>query len=236
MITQQDLLVVGFLVFLEGILSIDNALALAVLAKPLPKDERKKALLYGLVGAFVFRIVAIGLAAYLIQWRWVKFVGGAYLIFIAIKDLFFKKAEVEELAQATTRKKFWQTVIVIELTDIAFAVDSILAAVAMTPKIPLIITGGIIGLVLMRFAASAFITLLEKFPTFEKAAFVLVFIIGVKVVIEGLSLPGVNFHDSGSPAFWIFWTLMFGGFFSGFIPSRKHKHPGHEELARIQKS
>src|SRR5215208_2662177 len=87
----NDLVLIGLLVILEGVLSIDNALVLGLLAKRLPKSQQKRALTYGLVGAFVFRVIAIALAAYLFRWRVVKLLGGAYLIYVAVKHFFFER-------------------------------------------------------------------------------------------------------------------------------------------------
>jgi YkoY family integral membrane protein len=277
-----DLGIVGLLVLLEGVLSIDNALVLGLLAKRLPKHQRKKALTYGLVGAFVFRFFAIATAAYLSRWRWVKLVGGGYLAYIAIKHLFFEAKEehdekiiatpegepalvhesgepltpaeeTEELEErlpvlvpgegAAARRekvlaKFWPTVLVIELTDIAFAIDSILAAIALVGSNPakmwIIITGGILGVILMRFAAVIFIRLLERFPNFETAAYLLVAVIGAKLLLDwgfnSKAHPHVmDFHslwaEDGSinHEFWIFWASMLGCFLTGFLPSKKHR-------------
>lgn len=234
-----DLAVVALLVLLEGLLSIDNALVLGLLAKRLPKSEQGKALWYGLAGAFVFRFLAVLLASLLLQWTFAKFLGGAYLVYIAVRHLFFESKEkadekiqldehghpvlVEERTggpltdeqeeveirgrmpvymSAERRKQFglasfWPTVLVIELTDIAFAVDSILAAIAMVgapprghppnalhPKLWVVIFGGIIGLMLMRVAAKWFIWLLEKFPRFELSAYLLVIVIGLKLLAD----------------------------------------------------
>ncbi|HMP05986.1 MAG TPA: hypothetical protein PJ982_06530, partial [Lacipirellulaceae bacterium] len=85
-----DLGVVGLLVLLEGVLSIDNALVLGLLAKRLPKHQQSKALTYGLIGAFAFRFIAIGTASLLVRWRIVKLLGGGYLVYIAVKHLFFE--------------------------------------------------------------------------------------------------------------------------------------------------
>jgi YkoY family integral membrane protein len=235
----QDLAVVALLVVLEGLLSIDNALVLGLLAKRLPKHEQAKALWYGLAGAFVFRFLAVLLASILLQWTFAKFLGGAYLVYIAVRHLFFESKETgeekivldehghpqiveektggplteeqEELEikervpvymDAATRKRlglahFWPTVLVIELTDIAFAVDSILAAIAMVgskppgvpadalhPKLWVVILGGLIGLMLMRVAARMFIQLLERFPRFEVSAYLLVIVIGLKLLAD----------------------------------------------------
>lgn len=233
-----DLAVVALLVVLEGMLSIDNALVLGLLAKRLPKHEQSKALWYGLLGAFVFRFVAVLLASLILQWTFAKFLGGAYLVYIAVRHLFFESKEEEKdkialdehghpifsdegggqssdeheelkirermpvYLTAERRKnlglaQFWPTVAMIELTDIAFAVDSILAAIAMVgsappghppnalhPKLWVVVFGGIIGLMLMRVAARWFIYLLERFPRFEVSAYLLVIVIGLKLLTD----------------------------------------------------
>src|SRR5687767_7405033 len=89
----QDLAVVALLVVLEGMLSIDNALVVDLLAKRLPKHEQAKALWYGLAGAFVFRFLAVLLASLLLRWTFAKFLGGAYLVYIAVRHLFFESKE-----------------------------------------------------------------------------------------------------------------------------------------------
>lgn len=281
-----DLGVVSLLVLLEGVLSIDNALVLGLLAKRLPKHQRQKALTYGLVGAFVFRFLAIAVATFLLRWTWVKLVGGGYLAYIAIKHLFFEHTEehdekivatpegepalvhasgtpltpTEETAELEERlplpipsegaaavrnktfAKFWPTVFVIEMTDIAFAVDSILAAIALVgpappgtpegaphPKLWVIITGGILGVILMRFAAVIFIKLLERFPRFEQAAYLLVAVIGAKLLVDwGFNTKEhphrINFHDVSHIEFWVFWITMILCFLSGFLPSKRKSH------------
>jgi predicted tellurium resistance membrane protein TerC len=92
----QDIVTIALLIVLEGVLSIDNALVLALLAKRLPKHQQARALTYGLVGAFVFRGIAIGTAAFLLQWRVVKLLGGGYLLWVAFSHLFSKKDDSEE--------------------------------------------------------------------------------------------------------------------------------------------
>lgn len=211
--TPQDIAIVGVLIFLEGILSIDNAVVLAILAKTLPPEQRKRALTYGLVGAFVFRLAAIGLASTLMTMNWVKFVGGGYLVWIALQDLLKKKDEKE---REPKKRSFWKTVIMIELTDIAFAIDSILAAVALSNKYWVIVTGGIAGMLLMRFSAVTFVKLLDRFPHLERAAYQLVLLIGIKVIVEGLRLPWIHFHSVGHPSFLAFWGIFLVIIFSGF--------------------
>lgn len=253
----HDLAIIGLLVVLEGVLSIDNALVLGLLAKKLPHAQQRRALTYGLVGAFVFRIIAIAMATLLLKWWVVKLIGGGYLLYVSGKHLFFEQPQPhpegvevgpdghpvirndtgDVVPRLATAREFWSTVLVIELTDIAFAVDSILAAIALVAdqtKTWLVVVGGLLGVILMRFAAIVFIRLLEKFPRFETAAYLLVLVIGGKLVVDWYfnKRPAdwpttqpydgpANFHSPESPAFWIFWSLMLVCFAVGFIPKSK---------------
>lgn len=218
--TLNDIPVLFLLAFLEGILSLDNALVLALLAKPLPKAQQKKALTYGLVGAVVFRLIAVGLATYLIHWNWVKYLGGGYLVWIAVRHLWTKNSDAQT-EKNVKKRGFWETVFMIELMDIAFAVDSILAAVALSPKFIIVFLGGFMGVILVRFAASMFIGLLSRFPNFESSAYALILIIGSKLILDALHLPGIDFHSAKNPAPWIFWGLMLFGILIGFRPTQK---------------
>ncbi|MGZ3693883.1 MAG: TerC family protein [Bdellovibrionota bacterium] len=219
----DDLIAVGFLVFLEGVLSIDNALVLALIVNPLPKALHKSALYYGLLGAIIFRIFAISIASYLMKWTWVKFVGGAYLVYLAV-SFWWRGPETEE-QKRRAHHNFWMTVLLVELTDIAFAADSILTAVALSKKLWVVVTGGVIGLLMMRFAASMFIKLLERFPRFEPTAYILVFIVGLKLLIDGFHFPGVDFHSPKNPAFWAFWIGMLLSFGFGFTKKHDQRNP-----------
>jgi YkoY family integral membrane protein len=269
----SDLGMIGLLVLLEGALSIDNALVLGLLAKRLPKEQQRKALTYGLIGAFVFRFIAVFMAALLLKWRIVKLLGGGYLVYIAIKHLFFEshdddgevhftaegaptlvhertgepltpeeeEAEIQQRAHLPLPRKprkhasFWPTVFVIEMTDIAFAVDSILAAIGVVgsraEKLWVIIAGGLLGVILMRFAAVIFIKMLDRFPRFGTAAYLLVLVIGGKLLVDwwfnSEEHPhAVDFHSPSSAAFWVFWGLMLLTFATGFLPKRGDRRKG----------
>lgn len=228
-ISADDLVAIGFLVFLEGILSIDNALVLALIVSTLPKEQQKKALLYGILGAVFFRLMAIGMASYLMKWTWVKFVGGGYLVYLAAHYWWTSRKEkkAEDEGPQATERNFWMTVLIVELTDIAFAIDSILTAVALTTKLWVVMTGGVIGLLMMRFAASIFIKLLDRFPRFEPTAYLLVWIIGTKLIVDGFHFPQVNFHDSKNPAFWVFWLSMGLCLLFGFTKGAKQAAKAH---------
>lgn len=205
------------LVALEGLLAADNALVLAILVKHLEEKERKKALFYGLAGAFIFRFASLFAISYLVNVWQVQAIGAAYLLFIALNHIFrkviFKKVSDNNISNLSEQKNikgsnFWLTVLKVELADIAFAVDSILAAVALAVALPktdlpriggmdggqflVIFAGGFIGLVIMRFAATYFVSLLQRKPGLETAAFLIVGWVGIKLTIYTLSHPALS--------------------------------------------
>jgi YkoY family integral membrane protein len=184
------------LVILEGLLSGDNALVLAVMVRHLPREQQKRALRYGIWGAFGFRAIAVLLSSLLLKFWIFKVVGGAYLLYLAGSH--FLSREEDRHANKTTRfgSGFWGTVVSVELADIAFSIDSIVAAVAMSDSMPdrfghngklfIVYIGGILGILTMRFVAGLFIILLERFHGLAVGAYVLVAWIGLKLVWSGL--------------------------------------------------
>lgn len=168
---------------LETFLSIDNAVVLALIARELEPVQQKKALRYGLIGAIVLRLLAVGLATYLIHYQWVKIIGGLYLGYLAVRYFIGKKKKNAHKDLAS--QNFWKTVAMIEFTDLAFAVDSILAAVAISNQYWIVVAGGLIGVVTIRFAAQGMIRVLERFPKLESIAYALIAGVALKVIYEG---------------------------------------------------
>lgn len=125
--------IIGTLVILEGLLSADNALVLAVLVKHLPEDQRRKALFYGIIGAYLFRVIAIGIGVTLINIGWIKIVGGHYLLWLVLQHFINKRDGEEELQ--TKQVGFWSTVLTVELMDIAFSIDSVIAAFGVSNQV-----------------------------------------------------------------------------------------------------
>lgn len=242
------------LIALEGLLAADNALVLAIMVKHLPDEARKKALFYGLAGAFVFRFASLFLISFLVNVWQVQALGAIYLLFIAANHIFrkmlVKKAEQTTIcdinAEPPTPEKgsgFWMTVLKVELADIAFAVDSILAAVALAVALPktnlftvggidggqfiVIFLGGFIGLVIMRFAATFFCGLLQEKPGLEIAAFFIVGWVGVKLSVLTLSHPAIALlpHDFPSNPIWkiSFYVVLVGIAAAGWFLSKSEK-------------
>ena len=195
MITPSDFLTIALLVALEGLLSADNAMVLAVLVLGLPKAEQRKALRYGIGGAFAFRSMAILLAVYLIKLSWVKLVGAGYLLYLSYLHFASGKETSERRAPRPATawlglSAFWATVVKVELTDIVFAIDSILVAVAMSPKLWVVLSGGILGIVMMRLVIGQLLSLVERYPPLVDGAFIIIAWVGVKLIAEFLHTQG----------------------------------------------
>jgi len=195
MIEASDLLTIGLLIALEGLLSADNAMVLAVLVLGLPKHQQKKALQYGMIGAFVFRTIAILLATLLIQVAWVKLVGAGYLLYLVYAHFFSHHHGGDRRTPPPAQAwlgltAFWATVVKVELTDIVFAIDSILVAVAMSSKTWVILTGGILGIIMMRLVIGQLLVLVDRYPTLVDGAFVIIGWVGIKLLIEYLHTEG----------------------------------------------
>ncbi|MHA6534687.1 TerC family protein [Paenibacillus sp. BAC0078] len=256
------------LVALEGLLAADNALVLAIMVKHLPDEDRKKALFYGLAGAFVFRFGSLFIISYLVDIWQVQAIGAIYLLFIAGNHIFrkvlFKKPEAEtavegasEEGAAKKKSSFWFTVLKVEVADIAFAVDSILAAVALAVALPpsgmgniggldggqflVIFAGGFIGLVIMRFAASFFVKLLHSRPGLEVAAFFIVGWVGVKLAVITLAHPslGVLSEDFAHSTWWkatFYIVLVIIAAVGWFMSSQKaEENEGHLPVREADK-
>jgi YkoY family integral membrane protein len=194
-IQAADFLTIGLLVLLEGLLSADNALVLAILVLGLPRHQQRKALRYGIAGAFAFRILATLLAVELISYGWVKLVGAAYLIYLTFNHFFGhgdtdERRNIKPARPALGLSAFWATVVKVELTDVVFAIDSILVAVAMSSKTWVIVTGGILGIVTMRMVIGQLLAVVRRYPALVDGAFVIIAWVGIKLLIEYLHVEG----------------------------------------------
>lgn len=196
---EAGLLIILNLIVIESLLSVDNAAVLATMVMDLPKDQREKALKYGIIGAYVFRGICLLLAAWLVTIWWLKPLGGFYLLYLAF-NYFRKKHGKKPVEEEIDKSKswlyrstvgligtFWATVVLVEVMDLAFSIDNVFAAVAFTDHIWLIYIGVFIGILAMRFVAQAFVKLMEKFTFLETAAFIVIGVLGIKLTSSVLT-------------------------------------------------
>lgn len=191
-----SLAIIGNLILIESLLSVDNAAVLATMVMDLKEEQRNKALRYGIWGAYIFRGLAMLFAAFLIQIWWLKPLGGLYLLYLVWDWWKGKQTETKEddvlnkesnwLYKSTVGLigTFWSTVVLVEFMDMAFSIDNVFAAVAFTPNIILICVGVFIGILAMRFVAQGFVKLMEKYPFLETSAFVVIGVLGVKLSLS----------------------------------------------------
>lgn len=206
------LMVVLILVVIEGVLSVDNAAVLATMVMRLPEEQRGKALKYGIIGAYAFRGLCLALAAWLITIWWLEPLGGLYLLWLAWSHFSKHESVIEEGVEAVQTEgnflyrgtigllgPFWATVAAVEIMDLAFSIDNVVAAIAyvknypMPSKLVLVCTGVFLGILAMRFAAQGFVKLMQRYHFLETCAFIVIAVLGVKLV---LSVPR-HFLESG---------------------------------------
>src|SRR5215211_9274537 len=197
------------LIFLEGILSIDNAAVIGALVSPLPDDKRVEwptalqrfgewlhpvlgnqrmaALRVGLLGAYVGRGSMLFMTNFLIHNSWIKLVGALYLIHLAfdnLEDITGGGAEEDGEFQPVKVQSFWATVLTVETMDLVFSIDNVVAAVSLSDKIWVVMVGVGIGIITLRFAAGVFSYAVTREPILKQAAYVLVLNIGVELILD----------------------------------------------------
>lgn len=223
-VAPSDFLTVALLVLLEGLLSADNAMVLAVLVLGLPREQQRPALRYGIVGAFLFRTIATLTALQMIRLGFMKLLGGAYLLWLPYQHFFLHGGADQRRAPKPARgwlglSPFWATVVKVELTDIVFAVDSILVGVAMSSKTWVVLTGGLLGIVAMRLVIGQLLSLVRRYPPIVDGAFVIIAWVGLKLGLEYL-------HAAWDIGFaipqWFSLTLIVVIFTIAFVYARMH--------------
>ncbi len=206
--------VVLMLILIEGILSVDNAAVLATMVMGLPEHQRGRALKWGILGAYAFRGLCLVLAAWLITIWWLEPLGGLYLLYLAWQHFSSRnggdgtgEAEAPGWLHRMTLGRlgpFWSTVLAVEVMDLAFSLDNVLAAVAyvknfpMPSKLVLVCTGVFLGILAMRFAAQGFVLLMQRYAFLETCAFVVISVLGVKLMLgipRHLLAEGHPVHD-----------------------------------------
>jgi tellurite resistance protein TerC len=194
--------------FLEGILSIDNAAVLGAMVSVLPEKDRvpwpkplgflshpvhrllggqrSAALKVGLLGAYAGRGLMLILASFVIHNEWLKLIGALYLIKLAFENLGAPESgEEEQIAHdRVSGKGFWGIVVAVELADLAFSLDNVVAVVALSTNLWIVMFGVAMGILTMRFAAGIFTWMIVREPILKPAAYMVVFNIGAELLLN----------------------------------------------------
>ena len=204
-----DVAVFFTLLLLEGALSFDNAAILAAMVRKLPVEQRRKALLYGLAGAYVFRFTAILFVSFIIANPWLKLVGGAYLVYLMLKHVLDRTPHDMDEVPGVAKKNFlglspfWSVVVAVELADIAFALDQVLAAVGLFAeksskgsKVLLIILASFVAILFLRISAYYVGRIIDWFPKLELLAYLAVGWVGIKLItVEAAHMLGYEHFE-----------------------------------------
>jgi len=173
------------LIMIEGLLSVDNAMAIAAMASTLPKDKQKVALRYGIIGAYGFRGLCLFFVAWISTNPWLKGFGAVYLIYLMCRHLVNGEDEGGDSGtKKAVNRSLVATIVSIEVMDLSLSLDNVVAAVALDKRLWVICTGVFIGILALRFVAGHCIRLIEKFPILKKTAFLLVGFVGVILLVE----------------------------------------------------
>jgi len=178
----ETLFLLIVLVTMEVVLSADNAIALAALTQTLqnPKLERR-ALNIGLGLAYSFRILLIIGAAWVVQFWQFELAGALYLLWLAWR---YFTTEPPDTSNPNPARSLWQIIPLIALTDLAFSLDSVTTAIAISQELWLIILGGTIGVIALRFLAGLFIRWMQEFTHLEDAGYLAVALVGMRLLLR----------------------------------------------------
>ena len=196
--------VIASLVIIEGLLSVDNVLGIAALAKELPERQQKTAIRLGLAGAYVFRVLALLVASWLIANTWVRWLGAGYLVWLMCSHLTRHDVDDDSGTPKVVAATLMGALLQIGLMDLSLSIDNVIAAVGLAPKDPLtdlpvmwpIYTGVFIAILALQAIAPHAMKLLRKYPVLEPTAFILIGLVGGVLVFEEtyLWVKGVTVH------------------------------------------
>ena len=212
---SEILTLLPILISLEILLSADNAVALASLSKSLKNStDRTNALNIGITISLLFRILLILLSSFLLKFLFIRIFAGLYLIYLFFSNVILKNKKTDNSVTddiSTTNKNFdfLKVVALLSITDLAFSIDSITTAVAISDQYILIVIGALIGVIALRFTSEIFLRLLEYFIRLEMAGYIAILIIGVKLILNTLV------KESFLPDYY-FYILIFTSFIWGF--------------------
>ncbi|EDX85791.1 Integral membrane protein TerC family [Synechococcus sp. PCC 7335] len=205
----DTLLLLPVLILLELVLSADNAIALAAIAKGLETPAlQKKALNIGLIVAFILRISLILAASWVLKYWQFEIAGAVYLLWLVYQHFLADDDDADEHT-GPRFSSLWKAIPTIALTDLAFSLDSVTTAIALSKDVLIVLLGGTIGIIALRFMAGLFIRWLSIYVHLEDAGFVTVAIVGLRLIVRVINPEWV-------PPEWVMVSLIFGLFAWGF--------------------
>jgi YkoY family integral membrane protein len=154
------------------------------MVQELPERQRKKALTYGIVGAYVLRGLSFIFVNYLLEIEWLKILGGAYLVYLAYNSLKGLETGKKFKFKFFFVNQFVSVIIGIELMDFVFSIDNIFAITAFTRNMKIIFIGVFVGIIVMRVASTKFIKIIEEYPLINKISYYVIGILGIRFILS----------------------------------------------------
>ena len=224
----ETALVLIILIFLEAVLSADNAIALAALAQGLEDTKlQQQALNIGLVVAYVLRISLILTATWVVNIWQFELLGAAYLLWLVFQ--YFTSTEDDSNEHHGPRfDSLLQAIPVIAFTDLAFSLDSVTTAIAVSQEIWLVLTGATIGIITLRFMAGLFIRWLDEYEHLEDAGYITVALVGLRLLLRVV-------NDQLVPPEWVMISAIALIFLWGFSQRTPNSPIEELEKSKVQK-
>ncbi|NKE45664.1 YjbE family putative metal transport protein [Roseomonas frigidaquae] len=176
------------ILWLNIILSGDNAVVIGMAAAGLPPALRARAVLFGIIAAAVLRIVFSLGATWLLGLWWVEIIGGMALLYIAWgfwKEL-RHQAEEQEAGHAVPDKTLMQALRQIIIADVSMSLDNVLAVAAVARNnITMLVIGLTVSILLMGLLGGALARLLDRYKVIAYVGLALIAWIGVELLWEG---------------------------------------------------
>ncbi|WP_185877314.1 TerC family protein [Blattabacterium cuenoti] len=183
----SSILTIGNLFIVESILSIDNAVVLSSIIMNLDNNEdRNKAIKYGTISAYLFRILCLLFTSILINMKWVKIIAGIYLIFTGINYYInkFKNKIIKNNKINTKNNSLWKIILYVELIDLSFSIDNVFASIAISKNLLLLFISILTSILSIRLSTKFFIKLVEKIPKLNNFIYMIIIILGVRLIIN----------------------------------------------------
>ena len=150
------------IVFVNFLLSGDNAVVIAMACRELPPQQRRWGLVIGAGVAVILRVILVGAIAWLMLLPYLKLVGGVALIFIAAKLLVPEDPDRDEIAAVA---HLWRAVMIIAIADIVMSIDNMVAIAAIAQgNILLLAIGLAVSIPLIVAGAALVMAVLSRFP------------------------------------------------------------------------
>ena len=154
----------GSIIWVNILLSGDNAVVIALAARALPPHQQKKAIFFGSAAAIVMRIVLTLIAVEMLKWPWLKIVGGVLLVYIGV-SLLLEEADEDEGGGEATNSGLLTAIRTILVADLVMSLDNVLAvAAAAKGDTVLLVLGLGISIPLIIFGSTMLLKVMDRFP------------------------------------------------------------------------